>query len=154
MTIVDSILKQMPTLAKPQVKFMTALFATILALRGHVNFRNLSRYSFYCERSFARHFRRHFDWPTFNHLLIEQALPPSNTLIAAQDASFIPKSGKHTFGLDRFFNSCAGRVERGLEISTLALIDVSFNSAYTLAVAQTPASNTSSPEERDQTRVD
>jgi hypothetical protein len=154
MTIVSSILKQMPGLAKPQVKFITALFSSILALRGHVNFRNLSRYSSYSERTFARQFRHTFPWSTFNQLLIEQAVSPSSCLIAAQDASFSSKSGHQTFGLDRFYNSCAGRVERGLEISTLAIVDVTLNTAYTLAVSQTPASKSSSKEEKEETRVD
>src|SRR5215210_8431926 len=100
MTIVKDILTQMPGLSKPQVKFMTALFASILALRGHVNFRNLSRYSNYCERTIARQFRSQFDWPAFNQCLCQTVLPPTHTLIAAQDASFIPKSGKQTYGLD------------------------------------------------------
>ena len=54
MTIVKEILHQMPTLGKPQAKFLETLFATILALRGRVNFRNLSRYCDYCERTIAR----------------------------------------------------------------------------------------------------
>ena len=45
-------------------------------------------------------------------------------MISAQDASFIPKSGKQTFGLGHFFNGCTSRAERGLEISTLAVVDV------------------------------
>jgi hypothetical protein len=60
-------------------------------------------------------------------------------LIAAQDASFIPKSGKGTDGLGKFYNGCAGRAERGLEISALALIDLTQKGAYVAAVAQTPA---------------
>ena len=50
----------------------------------------------------------------------------------------IPKSGQQTFGLGHFFNGCAGRAERGLEISTLAVVDVTHRCAFTLAVAQTP----------------
>ena len=40
MTIVKEILQQMPAVGKPQAKFLETLFATILALRGRVNFRN------------------------------------------------------------------------------------------------------------------
>jgi hypothetical protein len=32
------------------------------------------------------------------------------------DASFVPKSGKHTYGLDRFWNGSHSRAEKGLEI--------------------------------------
>src|SRR5215211_8954205 len=56
MTIVKEILQQMPAVGKPQATFLETLFATILALRGRVNFRNLSRYCDYCERTIARQF--------------------------------------------------------------------------------------------------
>ena len=61
-----------------------------------------------------------------------------SAFVAAQDASVIPKTGKRTYGLDHFFNCCAGRAERGLEISPLAVVNVTDHSAYTLAIAQTP----------------
>src|SRR4030095_15781395 len=138
MTIVKEILKQMPAVSQPQRKFLATLFATILALRGRVNFRNLSRYCDYSERTIARHFRRCFDWPDFHQRVIQGALDPRSELISVQDASFIPKSGKQTFGLGHFFNGCANRAERGLEISTLAVVDVTRRCAFTLAVAQTP----------------
>jgi hypothetical protein len=57
MTIVTDILKQMPAVSQPQRKFLAMLFATILALRGHVTFRNLSRYCDYSERTISRQFR-------------------------------------------------------------------------------------------------
>jgi hypothetical protein len=60
-TLVNQILKQMPALAKPQAKFLTFLFVIVLARRGRCNFRNLSRYGAYCERTIARQFRREFD---------------------------------------------------------------------------------------------
>jgi DDE superfamily endonuclease len=138
MTIVNNTLKQMPAVGRPQRKFLVLLFSTILALRGRVNFRNLSRYCDYSERTIARQFRRSFDWPDFHQRVITTALHPQAEVISAQDASFIPKSGKQTFGLGHFFNGCAGRAERGREISTLAVVDVTHRCAFTLAVAQTP----------------
>jgi DDE superfamily endonuclease len=138
MTIVTNILKQMPGVRQPQRKFLLVLFTTILALRGRVTGRNLSRYCAYSERTIARQFREPFDWSEFHQRLITAALDPRSELISAQDASFIPKSGKQTFGLGHFFNGCAKRAERGLEISTLAVVDVTRRCAFTLAVAQTP----------------
>lgn len=154
MTIVNQILMQMPGLAKPQAKFIELLIVTILALRGRVNYRNLSRYCLYSERTLARQFRRQFDWPMFNHLAINSVLEPTSTIIAAQDTSFIPKSGKKTYGLDHFFNACAGRAERGLEVSTLAVVDVTRNCAYTLAVAQTPPQQELAKADKEFSRVD
>ena len=69
-------------------------------------------------------------------------------------ASFIPKSGKQTFGLGHFFNGCTSRAERGLEISTLAVVDVTRRCALTLAVAQTPPGEKAPKAEPDDTRVD
>jgi len=56
------------------------------------------------------------------------------------DASFVPKSGKHTYGLDRFWNGSHSRAEKGLELSTLAWLDITDNCAYCLSVDQTPPS--------------
>jgi hypothetical protein len=156
MTIVIDILKQMPAVGQPQRKFLVVLFTTILALRGRVTFRNLSRYCGYPERTLARQFRRSLDWPAFPQRVMTAALDPRSELLSVQDASFIPKSGKQTFGLGHFFNGCANRAERGLEISTLAGVDAKRRCAFTLAVAQTPPgeNNTATAPEAEETRVD
>lgn len=155
MTIVNDILKQMPAVGRPQRKFLALVFSTILALRGRVNVRHLSRYCDDSERTIARQFRRSFDWPEFHQRVMTTALHPQAEVIAAQDASFIPKSGKRTFGLGHFFTGCAGRAERGLEISTLAVVDVTHRCAFTLAVAQTPPTcATVTKQEQETTLVD
>ena len=59
--------------------------------------------------------------------------------MVAIDASFSPKSGRTCYGLDWFWNGSQGQAERGLEISLLALVDVTHNKAYTLSAYQPPA---------------
>ena len=154
MTIVHDILQQMPGLGQPQRKFLATLFVTILVLRGRVNFRNLSRYCAYAERTIARQFREPFDWPDFHQRVLRMALAPHAELVSAHDASFLPKSGKQTFGLGHFFNGCASRAERGLEIATLAVVDVTRRCALTLAVAQTPPGEEATKTAQEETRVD
>src|SRR5687767_7321084 len=156
MTLVNDLLKQLPGLGQPQRKFLATLFVTILVLRGRVTFRNLSRYCDYSERTIARQFREPFDWPDFPQRVLMTALDPRSALVSAHDASFIPKSGKQTFGLGHFFNGCTSRAERGLEVSTLAVVDVTHRCAFTLAVAQTPPGDaeTVSPSAKEETRVD
>jgi hypothetical protein len=154
MTMVHDILKHMPGLGQPQRKFLATLFVTILVLRGRVNFRNLSRYCDYAERTIARQFREPFDWPDFHQRVLMTVLDPRSELISAHDASFLPKSGKQTFGLGHFFNGCASRAERGLEISTLAVVDVTRRCAFTLAAAQTPPGVAAAKAEQAETRVD
>lgn len=138
MTVVTEILKQMASITKPQDKFLSTLFATILVLRGRVNFLNLSRYADYSEKTFRRQFQKEFDFLDFNLRASHQAIASTSTQLIGQDTSFIPKSGKRTYGLDKFFNSCAGRAQRGLELSLLSLIDVERHTAYALSARQTP----------------
>lgn len=138
MTIVKTILAQLPAVRQPQAKFLDTLFATLLALRGHVTFRNLSRYCDYSERTIQRQFRTSFDWVQFHRLTLQSVWGEADEWIEVQDASFVPKSGKQTAGLGSFFNGCAGRPERGLELSTLALVNVTRGYAVTRHVAQTP----------------
>jgi len=156
MTIVNDILKQMPAVRQPQRKFLATVFATILALRGRVNFRNLSRSCAYSERTMARQFRAACAWPDFHQRVMAAALDPRSALISAQAASFMPQSGKQTFGLGHFFNGCAKRAARGLEISTLAVVEVTRRCAFTLAVAQTPPGDDEATREQgeEETRVD
>src|SRR2546423_722472 len=137
MTMVHDILQQMPGLGQPQRKFLATLFITILVLRGRVTFRNLRRSCDDSERTIARQFREPFDWPDLPQRVLRTALDPRSALVSAHDASFIPKSGQQTFGLGPFCNGCASRAERGLEISTLAVVDVTRRCALTLAVVQT-----------------
>ena len=68
------------------------------------------------------------------------------------DASFVPKSGKKTYGLDRFWNGSHSRTEKGLEISTLAWLDITENCAYCLSVEQTPPTDKTTDSEA--TRMD
>jgi hypothetical protein len=154
MTMVNDLLKQMPALGQPQRKCLATLFVTILVLRGRVNCRNLRRYCDYAERTIARQFREPFDWPGLHQRVLMTALAPRSALVSAHEASFIPKRGKQTFGLRHFFNGCARRAERGLEIATLAVVDVTRRCACTLAVAQTPPGEDATKAEQDETRVD
>jgi hypothetical protein len=154
MTMVHDILQQIPGLGQPQRKFLATLFVTILVLRGRVNFPNLSRYCHYSERTIARQFREPFDWPDLHQRVLLMALDPRAELVSAHDASFMPKSGKQTFGLGHFFNGCASRAERGLEISTLAVVDVTRRCAFTRAVSQTPPGEEATQAEPEDTRVD
>jgi hypothetical protein len=129
----------MPGIPKPQRKFLPLLLATMLAARGRLNFLNLARYSPYSERTLRRQFRQAFAFPSFNQQAIAQVTSASTALLVAQDATFIRKSGKHTYGLDQFWNGCAHRNERGLEVSAIAILDVARHTAYPLSAQQTPA---------------
>ena len=147
MRLLHSVLTSLHQTKKPQYKFVTHLLGLMLMLPGHATFRNRSRYSPYHERTFARWYGRGFDWASLNQAAITEAVPPEHDQALVMDASFVPKSGKHTYGLDRFWNGSHSRAEKGLEISTLAWLDITGNCAYCLSVEQTPPSaETADPE--------
>ena len=140
MRLLQNVLHSLKKTKKPQYKFVTHLLGLMLMLPGHATFRNMSRYSPSHERTFSRWYARDFDWVSLNHAAITEAVPPEHAQALVMDASFVPKSGKHTYGLDRFWNGSHSRTEKGLEISTLAWLDLTDNCAYCLSVEQTPPS--------------
>jgi hypothetical protein len=136
--LIDNILAQMSGVNQPQKKFLVTLFLTILLMRGKVNFRNLSRYSDLSEKTYSRQFRRSFEFADFNERLIEKIVPTHHERIGVMDCSYIPKSGKETYGLGFFYDSSHDQASKGLEISNLAIVDVTDNTGYSLSARQTP----------------
>jgi hypothetical protein len=150
--LLQSVLLGSSQTKKPQQKFVAHLLGLLLMLPGRATFRNLSRYSSYHERTFARWYARDFDFVSLNKAAIAQVLPPEHAQALVIDASFVPKSGKKTYGLARFWNGSHGRNEKGLEISTLAWLDITDNCAYGLSVEQTPPTDKTTDAEA--TRID
>ncbi len=130
MTIVSEILERTGGITKWQRKFLLKLFVAILATHSRINFLNLSRHSSLNERTYRRGFRRKFDFVRFNQHLIQRAIAVQSEKAFAQDASFSRKSGKQTFGLDKFWNGTASRAEKGLEVSLISLVDVRLNQSF------------------------
>lgn len=124
-------------ISKPQRKFLITLFTTILIARGKVNFRNLSRYSELSEKTYSRQFARPFAFVAFNREVINEAIGTESERIIAFDPSFVSKSGKKTYGLDYFWNGCHNRPEKGLEVSSVAIVDIERNMGFALSVRQT-----------------
>jgi hypothetical protein len=56
----------------------------------------------------------------------------------AFDPSYIPKSGKQTFGLGRYWSGCAKQAKWGLDICGFAVVDVLQKTAFHLNAIQTP----------------
>lgn len=113
------------------------LFTTILVVCGKVNFSNLSRYSPLKEKTYRRQFEKAFDFIELNAGVIEAATEPGDSLLGVMDSSFIGKSGKTTFGRDWYYNGCASRVEKGLEVSLVGVVNVETEQGYALSVEQT-----------------
>ena len=149
MEIVTTILQPMSNVTKPQRQFMQVRLPLLRCLRGRANFRNLSRYSDYSEKTFSRWYRREFDFVEFNRLSLQPLSEAETTLIAATAGRFVPNSGKHTDGPGKFYHGVRSQAETGLEISTLAVVNVTENTADNFSTRPTPAT----PKD-DESRVD
>lgn len=133
--LATSILQKLPGVGAWQRKFLTHLFVLWLSIRGRYNFAHLSRYGKYTESTYRNNFSKNFDFLTFNQELVERHL--SSDRILAFDPSFLPKSGKHTDGVGKYWSGCAGQVKPGMEMSGLAAVDLVDKTAMHLMAVQT-----------------
>lgn len=154
--VLECIFAIMGGIAKWQRDFLTELFAVIFSIQGRANFTNLSRYSSRPELAFRRHFSKFFDWLRFNMAFMEVGgLELSPSVIGAIDCSYLPKAGKCSYGLDKFWSGVAGRAKQGLEISLLCLINTLNGEAWSLYAEQTPSGLSGREGSKDDyTRVD
>lgn len=154
--ILTAIFARIDVKHKWQKDFLLELFELIFSIQGRFTFENAARYSTYNECTFRRNFAKFFDWLSFNIAIMAMGgLNCFGLVIGAIDCSYLPKAGKKTYGLDKFFSSVAGRAKKGLEISLLCLIDVISGTAWTLDVCQTPAGLSSKEGQQDEyTRID
>jgi hypothetical protein len=111
---------------------------TLFVVCGKANFTNLSRYGDYSEKTYRRQYQKSFDFIRLNAETIAEAIPSYREQVGAIDCSFIPKSGKTTWGVDSFYNGSISKSEKGLEISVISVVDVDACQGYTLSVQQTP----------------
>lgn len=114
------------------------LLACLLGFRGRANYTNLARHSGLSEKAYRRWFSKRLDFIEFNRIGNAEIIPAETEKVAALDASFVSKSGGKTYGLGNFYNGKQGKAETGLEISTLVIVDVGFNTAYHVSTRQTP----------------
>ena len=76
MRLLQSVLPTVRQTKKPQQKFVAHLLRLLLMFPGQATFRNLSRYSAYHERTFARWYARDFDFVSLNNAAIILAIKP------------------------------------------------------------------------------
>lgn len=134
--ILYPILKKITAINKPGRDFLIEAFTLLFSRQGKATFENLSRYSHYNELTFRRWYNRYFDWLGFNLCFVDWQ---AGTYIGVVDCSFINKSGKKTYGLDKFWSGCLNVAKQGLEVSVLGCINVDLVHSFVLDATQTPA---------------
>jgi putative transposase len=120
----------------------------MLSMAGRVTMRGLSRWTNKggSYRTLQRFFSTPMNWVTLQWVLIRQhLLEPGETILAAGDHVVVTKSGKKTYGLDRFFSSLHGKAVPGLCFLSVSLISVTRRTSYpalTEQVEKAPAAQT------------
>jgi hypothetical protein len=140
MSLLRSLLHRHPAIRKPQRSFLLSFHRALSHRHGKATRSNLARHSGPSERAQSRWEKRPPDFPALALSALHHADLLSHPFALVLDASFLSKSGKKTWGVGSFWNGCHSRVERGLEISALALVDLQDETAYPLSCKQTPAS--------------
>ena len=131
----DTALRSQSAIKASFISFFREVIIGVFAIRGRVNFLQLSRYSKSCEQRFRQNFHKDFDWIAFNRNLMDK--PVGHRCAIAIDPSFISKSGKHTPGISYFWSGCAQAAKRGLEILGIALVDADTREAFAIRAVQT-----------------
>ena len=134
--LVETILSKIDGLNKPRRNFIISIIVLYLSLRGRYTFKGLERYGTYCEKTYRLQFEKSFDFLQFNIELSKEHLGAHR--IIAFDPSYLPKSGKHTPQLDKFWSGCLGKAVKGLEIGGLGVVGIDDHTAMPLEAIQTP----------------
>lgn len=111
----------------------------MLCLSGRITQLSISRWAGKggSYRSVHRFFQSAIDWSAVSWEFFRSSLyDPQATYILAGDATVVGKSGKKTYGVDRFFSSTVGKPIPGLAFLEFALVNVESGEAYPLCTDQ------------------
>jgi len=111
----------------------------MLAMTGRVTMLSLSRWTEPggSYRTIQRFYNTRIAWAKVNWFLIRHHLvEPADTILIGGDESVVTKSGKKTYGLDRFFSSLYGKPVPGLSFFSLSLISVNKRTSYPVMMEQ------------------
>ena len=128
------------TLTTPTFRRQLAVIAeAMLSMSGRMTMLSISRWTTRggSYRTVNRFFTTKAAWSELLVKFFETHLFDSaNEYILAGDETVIGKSGRETFGVDRYFSGLKGRVIKGLSFFVLSLINVRQRRSYPLMVKQ------------------
>ena len=136
-TSLTTIVAKMPALTKPRTDFINHVLLLFLSLRNRINFLMLARHSQqYVESTYRLHFNEFHDFAAMNTAFVQKH--DSGHFMWAFDVSYLPKSGKKTPGVGKYWLGSAAKALWGLELGLLSAIDIDYHTAFHIDVAQTP----------------
>lgn len=128
-----------PYLTSTTVRQLSHIVVAILMMTGRVTMRGMARWTDKggSYRTIQRFFYTTIPWALvfwlfFRHWLLNT----DDVYLLAGDESVVTKSGKKTYGLDRFFAGLYGKPVPGLAFFALSLVSVTERRSYPIMVEQ------------------
>jgi len=121
------------------LKRLKIIVPALLAIPGRVTMLSISRWTEEggSYRSVQRFFNTTIDWKNVQWSLIRQYFQNSfDIFILAGDETIVTKSGKKTFGIDRFFSSLFGKPVPGISIFAFSLVSTKLRISFPLITQQ------------------
>ena len=126
-------------LDKTMLQQLNVIVPAILAMTGRVTMLGISRWTDQggSYRTIQRFYNSVIAWATVNWIFIRHhLLDPTDIILVGGDETVVTKSGKQTYGLDRFFSSLYGKPVPGLSFFSLSLISVKARTSYPVMMEQ------------------
>jgi len=109
---IHNTLNKFTKLSKPQKDFFIEIMLLFISIPGRMNFLQFGRYGKFGEQRYRQQFEKQFDFLSFNkEITLSHG---SGNFVIAFDPSYISKSGKKTYGFDKFWSGVAGQAKLGL----------------------------------------
>jgi hypothetical protein len=128
-----------PIMKKKHHKQLQIVVYALLVMVGRKTTLGLSRWSGKggSVRTLTRFFESSLDWGTINWQIIKSHLSKKGKVyILGGDEVIVSKSGKKTYGVDRFYSSIQNQVIKSLAFLNISLIDVENRKAYPISMQQ------------------
>jgi len=128
-----------PYVSKTTLRQMSVIIPAMISMSGRVTMRGISRWTDKggSYRTVQRFFHTIMPWSLLFWLFFRHQLYNSDdSYFLVGDESVVTKSGKQTYGLDRFFSGLLGIVVPSLAFFTLSLISVKERTSYPMMTEQ------------------
>lgn len=128
-----------PALSKTTCRQLTHIIVAMLSMTGRITQKGIARWTDKgaSYRTIQRFFQTNIDWTAVQWaFFVRFVYDPQGVYLLAGDETVIRKSGKHTYGLDRFFCSLYDRAIPAIACFSIALIHVGKRQAFSLCNEQ------------------
>ncbi len=128
-----------PVIDYTKIRQLSNIAEAMLAMTGRITMLGISRWteSYGSYRTIQRFFYSQINWGKLRWLFIRSHLiDKEDVILVAGDEVVVTKSGKKTYGLERFFSSLYGKTVPSICFLSLSLISVKNHRSYPFMMEQ------------------